>query len=290
MSNAATQTQYVVTLEVPAQRAEELAQWLVDEWDLMPVQLARPGSERSWLEIYFSDKREAQASATALAQREGVFAVQIRRCEPRDWLSFWRLHFHPHDIGNRLHICPVWQKPAGPKGKRKTILVDPGPSFGTGDHFTTRFCLEMIDRLSTKAPPMTMLDVGTGSGILAIAAAKLGCPDALGVDNDEMALTQAVRNIRLNRVTKQVGLDVVDINDRGFKRRFDLVCANIVSQVLIDVAPKLVRATKRHLVLSGIREHEVDAVADVYMAHGGREVVRDGDGEWAGIMLAFGKK
>ena len=287
MSAERVKTQYVVTLEVPADRADELAQWLGDEWELSPVQLARPGHDRAWLEIYFEDKREAQSAASALGRRDGVLAHQIRRCEPRDWLAFWRVHFKPQDIGTKLRISPVWCKAGSRSSKRRTVWVDPGPSFGTGDHFTTRFCLEMIDRLCQKSAPRSMLDVGTGSGILAIAAAKLGCPKAFGCDNDELALAQAERNVRLNRVTRHVKLGVMDVVGQELKGSYDLVCANIISHLLIDVAPKLVRATRRHLVLSGIREHEVDAVADAFVAQGGREIVRDGDGEWAGILLEY---
>jgi ribosomal protein L11 methyltransferase len=183
----------------------------------------------------------------------------------------------------------VWAKHAAKAKGRKTILVDPGLSFGTGEHFTTRFCLEMVDRLCQNSAPVSMLDVGTGSGILAIAALKLGCKHVLGTDNDAAALEQAKKNARLNRVEDRLALRAQDITAAMPKRKFDLVCANILGPLLQQVAPSLARLTKRHLVLSGIREVELDAVAEAYLQNGGREIGRDGNGEWGGLLFAFGK-
>lgn len=283
-------TYYILTLEVPDERAEEMSAWLTEEWDLQPVLLQKPNHARAWLEIYYESLADAEAARLALRRRNGVRAAQVRRCDPRDWLSFWRHHFHAQNLGRRLRICPVWEKKKARVPGRKTILVDPGASFGTGDHFTTRFCLEMLDRLCQKTRLRSVLDMGTGSGILAIGAAKLGCPKVLGVDNDELALRQAVRNVRLNRASASVKLAVGDVVNDPIRGRYDAVCANIIASVLVEVAPKLVSAAGRYLMLSGIREVEADGVADTFISLGVREVVRDGDGEWVGLMFETRKK
>lgn len=283
-------THYVLTLEVSAEKADALALWLTEEWAVQPVILQKPNHDRAWLEIYYPSAIEAEIAQRALSRHDEVLAAQVRRCDPRDWLSFWQHHFKVQDIGKRLRICPVWEKEKIQRDGRKIVLVDPGASFGTGDHFTTRFCLEMLDRLCQKSALHSLLDVGTGSGILAIAAAKLGCRRALGLENDALALKQAKRNVALNRVTARVKLKLQDIVAQGVKEQFDVVCANIVSGLLVDIAPKLVRCAQRYVIVSGIRESEADGVADAYMAQGAREIVRDGDGEWVGMMFDVERK
>ncbi len=276
---------HVATLAVSPDRADALGAWLESEWSLAPVQLEKPGGELVWVEAYADSARTAKAVAQAARRRPGVRAVATRVCAPRDWLSFWRHHFHAQAVGERLLICPVWEKARGRVRGRRTVWVDPGASFGTGDHFTTRFCLEMIDRLCQKSPPSSLLDVGTGSGILAIAAAKLGCRRVVGTENDPLALRQAVRNVRLNRVAGAVRLQPADLREQRLPGRFRVVVANLISGLLIEQAVPLAAATGRWLVLSGIREMEADGVADAFAAQGLREVVRDGDGEWVGILM-----
>lgn len=285
----ATATQIILTVEVDSARADAMYEWLAAAWEKPVVQLSRPNSNRVWLEVYFDDEATALLALAVVQKRREVRAAQIRICKPKDWQSFWRHHFKPQNIGENLRICPVWSKGQAHVRGRKTILVDPGLSFGTGEHFTTRFCLETIGRLCKKSAPVSMLDVGTGSGILAIAAVKLGCPRAVGTDNDALALEQAVKNARLNRVGKKLSLRVQDITTESPKKKYDLVCANILGPVLQQVAPALARVTRRHLVLSGIRDVDLDAVAESYLQQGGREIGRDGDGEWGGLLFEFGK-
>jgi ribosomal protein L11 methyltransferase len=246
---------------------------------------SRSSSARAWLEVYFPSDIQAGIARQLLADREGVRAAQIRETTPRDWTSFWRHHFHTQNIGARLRICPVWEQDRQPADGRVTVLIDPGLSFGTGDHFTTRFCLEMIDRLCQKFALPSLLDAGTGSGILAIAAARLGCERVTGLDNDEPCLSQARENAALNGVADRIEWRVCDVTRDAVPGPFDIVCANLFSDMLIDVAPSLARAARRRIVLSGIREAQMDGVAEAYHALGAREAVRDGDGEWGGLMF-----
>jgi ribosomal protein L11 methyltransferase len=167
--------------------------------------------------------------------------------------------------------------------------MDPGLSFGTGDHFTTRFCLELLDQLCQKIAPKSLLDVGTGSGLLAIAAARLGCPRVLAVDNDPQAIAHAKENVEMNSVDSQVELRVMDITDGFPPAPFDVVCANLYGQLIMEAAPTLAHCATRRLILSGMREAELDPVAEALILLGAREIVRDGDGQWGGLMLDMGK-
>ena len=279
--------QFVLTLEAGGARADELYDWLGEAFARPVVQLSRPGDARVWLEVYFDSYAGAAIAEIIAKKRRGVRASQIRVTRPRDWLVFWKHHFKPQNIGARLRICPVWSREAARAKGRKTILVDPGMSFGTGDHFTTRFCLEMVDRLCHNTAPASMLDIGTGSGILAIAAVKLGCRRAIGTDNDGTALKQAEKNARLNRVGDRVKFRVQDVTAKAPREKFGLVCANILGPLLQQCAPAIARTARRHLVLSGIREVELDGVAEAYALQGGREIGRDGDGEWGGLLIEF---
>ncbi len=189
------------------------------------------------------------------------------------------------DIGCRLRTVPVWETP--PDRKRINIRIDPGLSFGTGGHFTTRFCLEELERACREIRPASMLDAGTGSGILAIAAAKLGVKRVEAFDNDPVCVERCRENAALNRLGKgRIRFYSADVLKPEWMRRpADVVCANILTHILIEAAPLLWRATKKRLILTGIRELEGDAVAGAFVAGGAREILRDGDGEWCGIVL-----
>lgn len=275
----------ILTLEVPVTALEELADRLQEMFEQTVIQLERPRHERGWLEMYCDQPGEAQLLAAAVADWPEIFASSIRRESPRDWQTFWRHHFHTTDIGQRLRIVPVWEEAA--EDGRAVIHLDPGLSFGTGDHFTTRFCLEMIDRLVPRHRLASMLDVGTGSAILAIAARLLGATRVIGTDFDAIAVEQARENLRLNGMEREVELVVGEAREGLPKGAFDLVCANVYTTVLLEIAPALVAATGRYLALSGIRDPELDQVAAAYTALGLEEIFRDGNGEWGG--LAFEK-
>lgn len=277
--------QTILTIETTHTAAEPLAARLENRLKRSVVQLERPNSDRVWIELYFDKEVEALLAQRAIEGLPGVEGAALRLCADRDWQSFWRHHFTAHDVGKRLRIVPVWQAKTDRGGQRIRLLLDPGLSFGTGEHFTTRFCLESLDRLCRRPLPTTMLDVGTGSGILALAAAKLGVRKIAAYDNDAHALTHARANLRRNSVLSRVKLGVHDLLKDPPPGSFDLVCANVYGRVLMEAAPTLAQCTKKCLILSGLREHELDGIADAYQSFGGREIARDGDGQWGGLVL-----
>lgn len=265
--------------------AESFGDWVREHWTVEPVCLQQPHGDQAVVEIYFDTLAEAEAKRHKLPKKFALSSVQTLLCREEQWTTFWRHHFHIQDIGRRLRTVPVWETP--PDRKRINLFIDPGLSFGTGGHFTTRFCLEELERACAKLKPRSMLDAGTGSGILAIAAAKLGVKSIDAFDYDPVCVEKCVENAALNDLKKgAIRFYQADVLRTGWlKKPTDVVCANILTHILIEAAPALWRATKKRLILTGIREFEGDSVADVFVSGGAREVLRDGDGEWCGIVL-----
>lgn len=278
---------YVLTLVLPVDVSEELLDELREYTDRDLVQLDQPESEHTWVELYYDQLEPARE--TQRACQDWPFPIQatgVRQCRSRDWETFWKLHFKSRPVGNRLFVMPDWETAPAAAQERCLLRIVPGLSFGTGEHFTTRFCLEMIDRLAPPSGPChTMWDVGCGSGLLGVAGAVLGMREVLGTDNDPICLSQSADNARLNGVAQQTKWMTGDVLSATTFGPFDLVCANLFASLLMQAAETLWHATGRYLALSGIREHEVDAVADTFVMLGAREVVRDGDGEWAGLLF-----
>lgn len=266
--------------------AELFCDWVREAWETEPVAFEKPGGAQTVVKIFFETHAQARAHRRKIPARFAKSAAQAMPCREKDWTTFWRHHFKIQDVGQRLRTVPVWEK--APDRKRLNIRIEPGLSFGTGDHFTTRFCLEEVERACAEIKPRSMLDAGTGSGILAIAAAKLGVPKVAGFDFDPVCVAQSRENAVLNRLSKgRIRCYQADILQTGWcQRPADLVCANILTSVLLAAAADLWQATKRRLILTGIREFEGDSVADAFLRLGAREIRRDGDGEWCGIVLA----
>lgn len=292
MTEPNTAVWYVLTLVLPSGDQDELADWIRDRYGVEPVQLVRPYAVHTWLEIYWDTPAAAEAAEQYIgSMRPDVLGTRVRRCDSRDWETFWQLHFKAHPVGERLYIQPVWDNTVSPEAGRTSLRIVPGLSFGTGEHFTTRFCLEMIDQLTrrNKEACRTMWDVGCGSGILAVAAALLGVNEVVGTDNDALCLVQAAENAALNGVTEQTGWRLEELASTVHTQcpppGFDVVCANLFASLLLQGAPALWEATGRYLALSGIREHEVDTVAETFLRAGAVELVRDGDGDWAGLLF-----
>ena len=265
--------------------AESFCDWVRERWAVEPVCLEQPHGDRSVVAIYFDTLAEAVARRKRLPKSFALSSAEAMACHEEQWTTFWRHHFHTQDIGRRLRTVPVWETP--PDRKRINLLIDPGLSFGTGGHFTTRFCLEELENACAKLKPRSMLDAGTGSGILAIAAAKLGVNTIHAFDYDPVCVEKCAENAALNHLKKgAIRFYQADVLKAGWlKKPADVVCANILTNVLIEAAPALWRATKKRLILTGIREFEGDSVANAFLAGGAREVLRDGDGEWCGIVL-----
>lgn len=215
--------------------------------------------------------------------------AHVSRVPEENWAANWKAHFRPLRVGARFLICPTWEVPE-PEAGDIVLRIDPGRAFGTGHHETTRLCLEWLERLAAgrgQGAPRTLLDVGTGSGILAMAAALLGFETALGVDNDPEAIEVAVENVRSNGLEGRVRLVTGDPED--VDGRFDIVVANIQAGPLIALVDAILQhlTPGGELALSGLLAHQVEGVRQVYESKGLVLEQSRADGEWH--LLAFRK-
>jgi ribosomal protein L11 methyltransferase len=214
-----------------------------------------------------------------VAQALGVDAVSVSPAVGRDDESVWILHTRPIRIG-RLSILPAHFE-AAPDAIR---LADT-PAFGTGVHPTTALCLEVLEAIVQVTPPATVLDVGTGTGVLALAALALGVPRALGIDTEDEAIRAAADNARLNGFDRR--LELRRGGPDSIEGAWPLVLANVLAAPLIEMAPLLVRrvAHRGELVLSGIPVGVEPDVVQVYSRLGMRRVDERSRAGWVALTL-----
>lgn len=216
--------------------------------------------------------------------------VTIRKVPPKDWSESWKRHFKPIEVGARLLVKPTWSR-RRPKAGAAVLLLDPGLSFGTGQHATTRFCLEEVVRLHAPGQRRSLLDAGMGSGILALAAAAVGYGHVEGFDFDPDCVRIARENARLNQLGRRVTFGEADVTrlPKRPERTFDVVCANLMHDLLVAECRRIAArvAPGGRLVLAGILSHQFPAVEHAY-ADLGWAVERDAtEGEWHSATLAL---
>ena len=205
--------------------------------------------------------------------------INVREVAQRDWLEEWKQNWQPVEIG-RFIIAPPWSN-LGDVHDRLVIRIEPGMAFGTGTHETTRLCLEAIQKHLAGG---SFLDVGTGTGILAIAAAKL-FPGARieACDTDEMAIQIARENAAANGVSDQIDFRAGSVEESTASA--DLVCANLTADVIVQILPSLVSLTCGKLVLSGILETQVEMVQAGLHDNGIDDFQIEQDGEWVALVV-----
>ncbi len=205
----------------------------------------------------------------------------------RDWTRVWEDQFHPLQIGERLWICPSWTPPPDPDAIN--ILLDPGLAFGTGAHPTTAMCLRALD--ANLPPGKRVVDYGCGSGILGIAAARLGATAVLGVDNDPQAITASRDNALRNEVPDAAFPVVLPQDDliANWQASTDWVVANILAGPLMALAPVLtaLMAPRGRLLLAGLLVDQAEAVVEAY-APGVALSIADQQEGW--VLLAGEKR
>jgi ribosomal protein L11 methyltransferase len=212
----------------------------------------------------------------------GAGVIKARSVAPEDWAESWKRHFKPIEIGDRLLIKPSWIK-RRPKKNQAVVVLDPGLSFGTGNHPTTSFCLRELAARRNPGQAQSFWDVGTGSGILAIAAVKLGYAPVRAIDFDLEAVRVAKQNARQNRVEKKIQLCREDITKpRSRREKYDVICANLISNLLIAEKARLARrlAPGGALVVAGILAKEFHEVQSAFEEIGLKLADSFEDGEW----------
>ena len=270
--------------------------------------------ETTRMQIFFEDPALADAAKACLGSALEIVGVSVPitvgDLPDEDWKLAYRRHFKTESVGRHLLIVPEWELASIDQPNNRTIVcLDPGMAFGTGKHETTRACLEYIDELSGKG---SFLDMGCGSGILSIAAAKLGYAPVAGLDIDEEAVAASKENAEKNGVqvdyrafalgkgavtldssieaAKGIYPDLAlqgkanDPSARPFEPA-DLVVANILGPLLIAFADEIVGYVKKDLVISGILTELYPEVLAAFTSRGFREVSRKNLGEWSTGLL-----
>ena len=254
------------------------------------------------MRIYFEDAKDTEAAKKALKDALEIVLstapeggretlISVEDVPEDDWKFAYRRHFKTELVSQRIYTVPEWEaEEFFASGKAEdgqiAIVSDPGMAFGTGKHETTKACLQYIDELLSPTPlSNSFLDMGTGSGILSIAAAKLGCGKVTAFDVDE----EAVEAAKENAVKNQVEIEVFKYGLGAKIRRelpvCDLVVANILGPLLIRFADEIAPTVGKNLVISGILDTLYPEVLAAYVAHGFREVSRKTIGEWTTGLL-----
>jgi len=246
---------------------------------------------KGYLPAWDHDKmRQLEIALLLLSRVAPVSEPRITALGPKDWAEFWKAFFTPQSIGERLVIVPTWQTYA-PDPNDIVIRIDPGMAFGTGLHASTRLCLQALER--SIRPGMRVLDVGTGSGILAIAAALLGASLVDAIDNDSIAVKVATENVRLNSVQERVHVALATL-DTGHPSAvpihrnggYDLVVVNILAEVIAEMAPSIAAAlTPRGIAItSGIIAEKSDLTASALSQAGLANLTRYDEDGWVALV------
>jgi ribosomal protein L11 methyltransferase len=263
-------------LEAPAAAILELVTSL-------PVSItAKKSGENSQLSVYLSSRKQADQFKRMF---QGAFSgtSRVRIFLLKDWKEKWKKTFHAKKVTPRLWVVPPWEKVRlGPREQK--ILMEPGMAFGTGIHPTTRFVLRCLDRFSKQA--RSMVDLGTGTGILAIAAYKLGIRDISALDFDINSIYVARDNFKHNRC-RGILLQHMSVSDFKPLRRFDFVGANIETKLLMRAKTKLLGlvAPKGYLALTGIGARSKTQVLKYYLSSKVELVARMHVKGWSGYCL-----
>lgn len=250
-----------------------------------PIFEPLPGETRLWgntdvvgLFDAESDLHQVVANMKKSGQIKDENSYKIEQLEDKDWEREWMDNFHAMQFGKRLWICPSWRESPDPDAVN--VLLDPGLAFGTGTHPTTALCLEWLDGLDIEGK--TVIDFGCGSGILAIAALKLGAKAAIGIDIDPQAILASEENARRNGVEDKLTLYLAGQQPETLKS--EVVVANILAGPLRELAPQIctLLADNGELCLSGVLAQQAPSVCDAYQDEVSLEPVVERE-EWCRI-------
>jgi ribosomal protein L11 methyltransferase len=211
--------------------------------------------------------------------------VEWKRVRPENWQHSWKRFIKPSRVGKSFWVTPPWLTPPRFR-RRRVITIEPGMAFGTGTHGTTRACMEFLEVVRDRvgANKFQVLDVGTGSGILAITAALLGATKVCAIDNDPVALEVAAENLRANGVAEKILLS--DKHLSAIQQRFTVVVANLTAETIDDLAAGLQKrlASNGYLILSGLLHRQAPAIAR-RIAGNFRVLERRRKREWTSLLL-----
>ncbi|MDN4594786.1 50S ribosomal protein L11 methyltransferase [Polycladomyces subterraneus] len=213
----------------------------------------------------------------------GPARVTTRKLAEESWSEAWKAYYKPVRISKRMIVKPVWESYEPVHDDEVIIELDPGMAFGTGTHPTTTLCLQLLEHYIPHRG--SVIDVGCGSGILSVAAAKLGAESVLALDLDDVAVTSAEANVRLNGVQDRVRVRQGDLL-RGVTGQSDLVVANILAEIIVRMLPDVPRVLKDsgHLIVSGVIQVKEQLVRSEMEKQGLQIVEAIRDGDWVAIV------
>jgi ribosomal protein L11 methyltransferase len=278
---------FELTIESAAQEAVEYA---LMEAGALGTETAEGAVNHDGLRVtgYFDAMQEREVVRAVVLDALRIYELpaasvrEIKRHEvqARDWLGEWKKSWQPIEVGERFVIAPPWSEVAE-KPDRIVIRIEPGMAFGTGTHETTRLCLVALEKYFVGG---TLFDVGTGTGILAIATAKLREDVRVeACDTDAEAVEIARENAKLNGVAEQINFRTGTVEETGVS--FDCVCANLTADVILPLLPALVGATCGRLILSGILDIQAAAIHARLAELGITDTETVADGEWVAIIV-----
>lgn len=249
----------------------EAAAWEIAHIDLIDEDLLEKNREESVIHIYIEEGNNPAEAVSFISERlnsEGIsYRIETVGCSEEDWADKWKAFFKPTPVGERLFVRPIWIDEYN-AGDRAVLNIEPGAAFGTGTHETTRLCLETLDKIIKDGD--TVLDIGCGSGILAIASMLLGAKEGFGVDIDPLAVKTAKENGLMNNL-KEPELTFVcgDLADKVTKK-YDVVVANIVADIIIlfSTQVKAFMKTGAKFIASGIIDTRADEVCTALQGAG----------------------
>lgn len=268
--NGDTKTWFSVTVNAEPEAAEAI-EFALNELGALGTaidHLRRSTADTIAVEGFFNEPPDEDSMRALLFEALRIFgltdaavrSVQTAEVEQTDWLAEWKKHWRPTEIGSFI-IAPPWEELA--KTEKFVIRIEPNMAFGTGTHETTQLCVAAIE--SKYRPEQTFLDVGTGTGILAIAAAKMGGTSIDAYDTDADSVKIARENAKLNGVAENIRYFDGSIGDSI--DQFDLVCANLTLDVILPILPLLIEKTRETLILSGILTGQEPIIDEALAGH-----------------------
>jgi ribosomal protein L11 methyltransferase len=278
-----------VSVATPSEAEDAVAALFQDQFGQPPVIQTDARTLITRVSVYLKERCPASKLAELriiLKANDLDTSIRQKRIASEDWANSWKRHFHPIEIGPELLVKPPWSK-RKPLAGQSLVVLNPGLSFGTGQHPTTSFCLSQLVAWRKKLPikelrPLSCLDIGTGSGILAIAAYKLGYRPVDAYDFDPQCVMIAGKNARSNRVKVNVSRrDVTAATKRG-NPRYDVVCANLTVDLILGAKAQILDtlATPAVLIVAGLLKTQFANVRKAYEESGLRFIRSKTEKEW----------
>jgi ribosomal protein L11 methyltransferase len=295
MTEKTTPAEWVaVEVALPAEMADALSDFcvehgsrgvVVDDADSLHVSVTAYFPSEQWSGIE-SELDRLLAHLSDLFPNLSQPKIRTSVLPNENWAAAWRENFTAVQVGAKLIVTPPWIQPQA--SGRHVIVIEPGEAFGTGTHETTQGCMELLERvmeeLASLSEPPSVLDLGCGSGILAISAAKLGAMEVTAVDNDPVAIDSARKNVELNHVERTVVLVCQSIQDTV--RRSDIVVANLDPMALMRFRDTLIELANRYLIISGVPLDQWDLIRQLFETGPSRLVKEIKKAEWGSGLYA----